>query len=103
MHYSLTHNLLLSLLPCLIPPYAIRLTRLYGIRRVGWGLVSIFSLLAGLQLVQAWPMRLGIDPAVTLELLNFLIPGLLLISMVPHVFLFLLSALPLPKKHEGPA
>jgi PAS domain S-box-containing protein len=88
MHDSFTHNLLLTLLPCLIPPYAIRLTRLYGIRRVGWGLVSIFSLLAGLQVVRAWPMGLGIDPAVAMDLLNFLIPGLLLVSMVHTEMLF---------------
>src|SRR5262249_25467621 len=88
MHYSLTHNLLLSLLPCLIPPYAIRLTRLYGTRRVGWGLVSIFSMLAALQVVRALPLRLGIDPATALDLLNFLIPGLLLASMVHMEMLF---------------
>jgi PAS domain S-box-containing protein len=88
MHYSLTHNLLLSLFPCLIPPYAIRLTRLFGTRRVGWALFSIFTLLAVLQVLRAWPMNLGLDPSVTLDLLNFLIPALLLISMVHIETLF---------------
>ncbi len=87
-NYSFTHNLLLSLLPCLIPPYAIRLTRLFGTRRVGWALFSVFTLLAGLQMVRAWPTRLGLDPTVTLDLLNFLIPALLLISMVHIEMLF---------------
>jgi two-component system, cell cycle sensor histidine kinase and response regulator CckA len=77
------HNILLNFLPCLIPPYALRLTRVFGTRRIGWVLFTVFSLLAGLQLLRAWqPFVLGLDPEVTLDLLDFLVPVLLLISMV---------------------
>ncbi|SPE56292.1 putative Histidine kinase [Verrucomicrobia bacterium] len=83
MSYSLIHTIVLSLFPCLIPPYAFRLSRVFGTQRVGWVLVASFSLLAALELVGAWhPMRLGLDPGLALDLLNFLVPVLLLIGMV---------------------
>jgi PAS domain S-box-containing protein len=85
--FSFFHGLILSLLPCLIPPYAFRLSRTFGTRRVGWILVAVFSSLAGLMLVRAW-QPFGLDSKVTLDLLNFLIPVLLLIGMVHIETLF---------------
>src|ERR1700716_3923423 len=83
MKYLLFHSVALSLLPCLIPFYAFRLSRVFGTKRVGWILFSVFSSLALLQLLRSWqPMTFGIDPRITLDLLNFLIPMLLLIGMV---------------------
>ena len=89
MTYIFIHNILLGLLPCLIPPYALRLNRLFGMRRVGWLLFSVFSLLAMLQLVRTWhPMGLGLDPGIALDLFNFIVPTLLLIGMVHIEILF---------------
>ncbi len=77
------HSLLLGLLPCLIPPYAIRLNRVFGTQRVGWGLVTVFSLLAVLQVFRAWqPVGSPLEPGLTLDLLNFLVPLLLLVGMI---------------------
>ena len=85
MNFSPVSSLVLSLLPCLIPPYAFRLNRVFGTRRVGWVLFVVFSLLATLQLIRAWhPFGLGMSSSLTLDLLSFLIPILLLIGMV-HV------------------
>src|SRR2546430_5593241 len=74
---------ILSVLACLIPPYALRLTRVFGTKRVGWVIFSVFILLAALQLIRAWhPMGLVLDPQRTLDLLFLLIPLLLLIGMM---------------------
>ncbi len=89
MKYTLFHSMALSLLPCLIPPYAFRLSRTFGTKRVGWVLFAVFSSLALLQLIRSWqPVTFGIDPRLTLDLLNFLIPMLLLIGMVHIETLF---------------
>ena len=83
------YSLVLSLLPCVIPPYALRLNRVFGTKRIGWVLFAVFSLLAVLQLIRAWqPMGLGIDAGLTLDLLNFLVPVLLLIGLVHIESLF---------------
>jgi PAS domain S-box-containing protein len=56
--------------------------------RVGWTLFATFSLLAVLQVMRAWhPVGFGIDPELTINLLNLLIPVLLLIGMV-HIDIF---------------
>lgn len=82
-------SLLIGVVPCLIPPYAFRLSRIFGTRRVGWMLFATFTLLAALQLVRAWgPSGLGLNPELTLDLLNFLVPTLLLIGMVHIEMLF---------------
>src|SRR3954454_14144859 len=83
MSYALINSVLFGLLPCIIPPYALRLIRVFGMRKVGWILFGVFSSLAVLQLIRFWqPMGLGLTPGLTLDLLNFLIPVLLLIGMV---------------------
>ena len=83
------YSLVLSLLPCLIPPYALRLNRVFGTKRIGWVLFAVFALLAVLQLVRAWqPLGLGLDAGLTLDLLNFLVPVLLLIGLVHIETLF---------------
>lgn len=87
MSFSFFHSLILSLLPCLIPPYAFRLSRVFGTRRVGWVLVTVFTSLGALMLVRAW-QPFGLDSKLTLDLLNFLIPVLLLIGMVHIETLF---------------
>ena len=76
------YSVLLSLFPCLIPPYAFRLSRVFGTKRVGWVLFTVFTLLALLELTHAWRPALGLDPGLTLDLLNFLVPVLLLIGMI---------------------
>ena len=89
MKLAIAHSIVLSLLPCLIPPYAFRLSRVFGTRRVGWLLFFAFSTLALLQVLRSWqPLSLGLDPALTLDLLNFLIPVMLLVSMVHIETLF---------------
>jgi PAS domain S-box-containing protein len=82
-------SLIISLVPCFIPPYAFRLSRLFGTQRVGWTLFATFSLLAVLQLVQSWhPRSFGTEPYFTISLLNLLVPVLLLIGMVHIEALF---------------
>jgi len=100
VNYTLLHAVVVGLLPCLIPPYAFRLSRVFGTQRVGWVLFAVFSLLAVLQLVRAWhPMGLGLDPGLTLDLLNFLIPVLLLTGMV-HIETLFKERLRLEKEEE---
>ena len=83
------YSLVLGLVQCVIPPYAFRLTRVFGTKRVGWVLFSVFSLMALLQVVRgAAPTSWGSDPNLALDLLYFLIPILLLIGMVHIETLF---------------
>jgi PAS domain S-box-containing protein len=83
MTFHHVFSIVLGLLPCLIPPYALRLNRIFGSKRVGWLLFTAFSLLAVLQLLRSWrPAGWGVDAEVTLDLLNFLVPVLLLIGMI---------------------
>jgi len=89
MTYAHIFSLVFSLFPCVIPPYAFRLNRVFGTKRVGWVLFTVFSLLAALQVVRSWhPMGLGLDPGFTLDLFYLLIPVLLLIGMVHIETLF---------------
>src|SRR5882757_9597263 len=87
MNFSVVHSVVLGLLACVIPPYAFRLSRVFGTRRVGWVLVTVFTSLAALMLVRSW-QPFGLDSKLTLDLLNFLIPVLLLIGMVHIEILF---------------
>jgi len=83
------HSLILGLVQCVIPPYAFRLSRVFGTRRVGWVLFAVFSLMALLQVVRgSLPRGLGSDPNLALDLLYFLVPILLLIGMVHIETLF---------------
>jgi two-component system cell cycle sensor histidine kinase/response regulator CckA len=89
MTFPHIYSVALSLIPCLIPPYALRLSRVFGTKRVGWVLFFIFSLLAALQVMRAWePAGFSLDPGLTLDLLNFLVPVLLLVSMIHIESLF---------------
>jgi len=89
MTFSLLHSVFVTILPCAIPPYAFRLSRIFGTKRVGWIIFSVFTLLAILQLVRLWqPFGVGMSPSLTLDLVNFLIPMLLLIGMVHIELLF---------------
>jgi PAS domain-containing protein len=81
MSFSVVHSVVLALLACVIPPYAFRLSRLFGTQRVGWLLVTVFTTLAVLMLLRSWWQPFGLDSNLTLDLLNFLIPVLLLIGM----------------------
>src|SRR5262245_22765247 len=86
---SLVYYVALGLLPCFIPSYALRLSRLFGTKRVGWVLFGSFVLLAALELVEAWsPKGLAIEPSVALDVLYFLVPVLLLIGMLHIESLF---------------
>src|SRR6516225_8072767 len=89
MNHSPIYTFVVGLLPCLIPPYALRLKRVFGTQRVGWLLFTVFSLLAVLQVVRFWhPMGLGLDAGVMLDLFYLLIPFLLLTGMVHIETLF---------------
>ena len=89
MTYASIFNIALTVLPCLIPPYAFRLTRIFGTRRVGWLLCVVFCLLAALQLVRSWhPFGIGVDPGIVTDALYLLVPILLLIGMVHIEMLF---------------
>lgn len=83
MIHSSIYSTLIALAPCLIPPFAFRLTRTFGTQRVGWVLFSTFSLLAVMEVLRAWwPAGFGIEPQLTLDLLNLIVPVLLLIGML---------------------
>src|SRR5256885_7593410 len=83
MSHSPILSLIVALLPCLIPPYALRLNRVFGTNRVGWLLFMVFSLLAVLQLVRVWdPTGAKMDTGMTLDLFYLLVPFLLLTGMV---------------------
>lgn len=83
------YSTFLSLLSCAIPPYALRLNRLFGVRRVGWVLFVVFTLLSIVQMLRTWqPMGIGLEPGLTLDLVNFLVPMLLLTGMVHIEILF---------------
>jgi two-component system cell cycle sensor histidine kinase/response regulator CckA len=83
------YAVVLGLLPCIIPPYAYRLSRVFGTKRVGWVLFGVFVLLAALQLVRASVIMGWVaDPSLTFDVLYFLIPVLLLIGMVHIETLF---------------
>jgi two-component system cell cycle sensor histidine kinase/response regulator CckA len=89
MTYTWIYNLALTILPCLIPPYAFRLARVFGTRKVGWLLFGVFCLLAVLQVVRSWhPMGLGLDPGLMMDMLYLLVPMLLLIGMAHIESLF---------------
>src|ERR1700756_1213408 len=87
MSFSVVNSVVLGLLACVIPPYAFRLSRVFGTRRVGWVLVTVFTSLAALMLVRAW-QPFGLDSRLTVDLLNFLIPVLMLIGMAHIETLF---------------
>jgi hypothetical protein len=66
-------DIVLILLPFVILPYAFRLTRRFGMQRVGWVLFAVFSLLGIQQLVRAWlPSTLGTNSEVAMDLLDVL-------------------------------
>src|SRR4051812_28844634 len=77
------YSTVLSVLACLIPPYALRLTRVFGTKRVGWVVFFAFILLAALQLVRAWhPLGWALDAERTLDILYLVVPVMLLIGML---------------------
>lgn len=87
--HALNFSLIISLLPCIIPPYAFRLNRVFGTKRVGWLIFAVFSLLAVLQVLRSWhPFGLGLSTGMTLNVLSLLVPALLLIGMAHIESLF---------------
>jgi PAS domain S-box-containing protein len=89
MSASPIYSTFLSLLSCAVPPYALRLNRLFGTGRVGWVLFVVFTLLSIVQVLRTWqPMGIGLEPGLTLDLVNFLVPMLLLTGMVHIEILF---------------
>ena len=81
--------IILALLPCIIPPYAFRLSRTFGTKRVGWMVFAVFALLAAMQLMRAFVLIGWLDnPSLTLDILYFVVPVLLLIGMVHLETLF---------------
>src|SRR5262249_1435147 len=82
-------TIIVGLLPCLIPPYAFRLSRTFGTKRVGWMVFAVFALLAALQLVRALVLLGWVtSPRLTLDVLYFVVPVMLLIGMVHLETLF---------------
>lgn len=89
MTSSPIYSTALSLFSCAIPPYAFRLNRLFGTGRVGWVLFVVFTLLSIVQVLRTWqPMGIGLEPGLTVDLVNFLVPLLLLTGMVHIEILF---------------
>jgi PAS domain S-box-containing protein len=99
MNFSVVYSVVLGLLACIIPPYAFRLSRIFGTRRVGWVLVTVFTSLAALMLFRSWWQPFGLDSKLTLDLLNFLIPVLLLTGMV-HIEILFKERLRLEKEEK---
>ena len=74
--------LLTGLIQFAVAGYALRLDRLFGVKRVGWSLFWAFFLMALLHLVQTWiPDGSETDPTITVNVMYALISLLLLISM----------------------
>ena len=65
-----------------VPSYSLRLVRRFGTPRVGWFLVTAFSLLALLHLLNpAWPGNAGSSGGISVELMFALGAGLLIIGL----------------------
>ena len=89
MTHTAWYTSMLALLQLVIPVYGLRLNRIFGTKRIGWGLVVVFSLLALLHLFRGWePIGTQIYPTVALEVFYALIPVLLLIGMAHIEALF---------------
>ncbi len=83
MNFTTAMGFVAGLLQFVVAGYALRLNRLFGIKRVGWSLFGAFLLLALLHLMQSI-MQGGFGPelGVKVDLMNVLISMLLLIGMV---------------------
>lgn len=83
MNFTTAMGFVAGLLQFVVAGYALRLNRLFGVRRVGWSLFWAFLLLALLHLMQSI-MQGGLGPAlgVKVDVMNALISMLLLIGMV---------------------
>src|SRR2546423_15293152 len=74
--------------------------RCFGAQRVGWVPFGVFSSLALLMLLRSWqPWNFGLSHAVAMDLLNFLIPVLLLIGMV-HIDTLMRERLRVEKEEQ---
>jgi len=83
MNFTTVMGFIAGLLQFVVAGYALRLTRVFGTKRVGWSLFWAFLLLALLHSMQSI-MRGGFGPelGVKVDVMNALISMLLLIGMV---------------------
>jgi hypothetical protein len=82
MNLTDTIVLLTGLIQFAVAGYALRLDRMFGVKRVGWSLFWAFFLMALLHLVQTWiPDGGAANLSVTVNVMYALISLLLLISM----------------------
>lgn len=83
MNFTTVMGFTAGALQFIVAGYALRLNRLFGIKRVGWSLFWAFLLLALLHLMQS-VMQGGLGPelGVKVDVMNALISMLLLIGMV---------------------
>lgn len=89
MHTPDMINLAAVLLQFAVAGYALRMTRVLGLKRVGWSLFAAFSLLALLHLVQSAVFFYAEEQStISIEMVYALISLLLLIGMahVEHLF-----------------
>ena len=89
MTHSFLFSSILAGMQLAIPFYGLRLNRVFGTKRIGWGLFAVFSLLTLLHLIRGWePLGVEIYPGAALEVFYALVPLLLLIGMAHIESLF---------------
>ena len=83
MNFTTAMGFVAGLLQFVVAGYALRLNRLFGIKRVGWSLFWAFLLLALLHLMQSIMQGgFGSELGIKVDVMNALISMLLLIGMV---------------------
>src|ERR1700678_754282 len=83
MNFTTLMGFTAGVLQFVVAGYALRLNRVFGIKRVGWSLFWAFLLLAFLHLTQSAMERgAGAEFGIKVDVMNALISMLLLIGMV---------------------
>jgi hypothetical protein len=100
MNFTTYMGLLAGLLQFIVAGYALRLNRVFGVKRVGWSLFCAFLLLALLHLMQSVLERgAGAEVGIKIDVMNVLISMLLLIGMV-HLEAMLKERLRVAREEE---
>lgn len=83
MNFTTLMGFTAGLMQFVVAGYALRLNRLFGVKRVGWSLFSAFLLLALLHVMQSFMERnAGAQLGIKIDVMNALISMLLLIGMM---------------------
>lgn len=100
MNFTTYMGLIAGLLQFVVAGYALRLNRVFGVKRVGWSLFCAFLLLALLHLMQSVLERgAGAEVGIKIDVMNVLISMLLLIGMV-HLEAMLKERLHVAREEE---